>query len=178
MLDIDFGKIAFSASGTLAHTNNNADNTTLGVSYSSGFKNTNIAHKTADGSAVTASNVMMSDYSSVNVAPEQYVDFYVPVPDVKNGVREADYSFETTIKNINITAGTEEFSGQIHFFRQRIEDTYKENGVTKVKENTSGDLFSIDSELKLYAGARHELFNETNREEVFADLIEWLDGIK
>ena len=33
-------------------------------------------------------------------------------------------------------------------------------------------------ELKLYEGARHELFNETNREEVFADLIEWLGGVK
>ena len=30
--------------------------------------------------------------------------------------------------------------------------------------------------LKLYEGARHELFNETNREEVFADLVGWLDG--
>ena len=35
-----------------------------------------------------------------------------------------------------------------------------------------------DVELKLYDGARHELFNETNREEVFADLIKWLGGIK
>lgn len=34
-----------------------------------------------------------------------------------------------------------------------------------------------DVELKTYEGARHELFNETNRDEVFADLIKWLDGI-
>ncbi len=33
-----------------------------------------------------------------------------------------------------------------------------------------------DVELKLYSGARHELFNETNRDEVFADLIAWLEG--
>jgi alpha-beta hydrolase superfamily lysophospholipase len=33
-------------------------------------------------------------------------------------------------------------------------------------------------ELKTYEGARHELFNETNREEVFADLVKWLDGIR
>jgi len=32
-------------------------------------------------------------------------------------------------------------------------------------------------ELKMYEGARHELFNETNREEVFSDLVRWLDGI-
>ena len=32
-------------------------------------------------------------------------------------------------------------------------------------------------ELKLYEGARHELFNETNREEVYKDLIAWVTGI-
>jgi len=31
--------------------------------------------------------------------------------------------------------------------------------------------------LKMYEGARHELFNETNRTEVFADLVKWLDGV-
>jgi alpha-beta hydrolase superfamily lysophospholipase len=30
--------------------------------------------------------------------------------------------------------------------------------------------------VKLYKGARHEMFKETNREEVFSDLISWLDG--
>lgn len=43
-----------------------------------------------------------------------------------------------------------------------VYDTLKANGA--------------DVELKLYEGARHELFNETNREEVFADLITWLKG--
>lgn len=28
---------------------------------------------------------------------------------------------------------------------------------------------------KMYEGARHEILNETNRDEVFADIIEWLD---
>ena len=32
-------------------------------------------------------------------------------------------------------------------------------------------------ELKMYEGARHELFNETNREEVFSDLVGWLNGV-
>jgi alpha-beta hydrolase superfamily lysophospholipase len=27
----------------------------------------------------------------------------------------------------------------------------------------------------VYPGARHEVFNETNKQEVFADLIAWLD---
>lgn len=34
-----------------------------------------------------------------------------------------------------------------------------------------------DVKLKLYNGARHELFNETNKESVFADMAEWLSGI-
>lgn len=34
-----------------------------------------------------------------------------------------------------------------------------------------------DVTLKLYPGARHELFNEINREEFFADLVEWLGGV-
>jgi alpha-beta hydrolase superfamily lysophospholipase len=33
----------------------------------------------------------------------------------------------------------------------------------------------VDAQLIVYEGARHELFNETNREEVRADLIRWLD---
>ena len=30
-------------------------------------------------------------------------------------------------------------------------------------------------EIKTYEGARHELFLETNREEVFSDILAWLD---
>ena len=33
-----------------------------------------------------------------------------------------------------------------------------------------------DVSLKLYEGARHELFNETNREEVFRDISEFIEG--
>jgi alpha-beta hydrolase superfamily lysophospholipase len=32
----------------------------------------------------------------------------------------------------------------------------------------------VDVTLKVYPGARHEIFNETNRAEVYADLIAWL----
>ena len=32
-----------------------------------------------------------------------------------------------------------------------------------------------DLELKLYPGARHETLNETNRMEVYADVLDWLD---
>ncbi|HWD67831.1 MAG TPA: alpha/beta hydrolase [Caulobacteraceae bacterium] len=34
----------------------------------------------------------------------------------------------------------------------------------------------LDVEQRVYPGARHELFNETNRDEVTADLIAWLDA--
>ena len=47
-------------------------------------------------------------------------------------------------------------------------------GVRYVYDNLKAN--GADVELKLYPGARHELFNETNRDEVFADLIAWLEG--
>jgi alpha-beta hydrolase superfamily lysophospholipase len=34
----------------------------------------------------------------------------------------------------------------------------------------------LDVTLRRYEGGRHEMFNETNRDEVVADLITWLDG--
>ena len=34
----------------------------------------------------------------------------------------------------------------------------------------------LDVTLRRYQGGRHEMFNETNRDEVVADLISWLDG--
>ena len=33
-----------------------------------------------------------------------------------------------------------------------------------------------DLTVKLYPGARHELLNEINRQEVFSDLLAWLEG--
>jgi alpha-beta hydrolase superfamily lysophospholipase len=37
------------------------------------------------------------------------------------------------------------------------------------------DAGLTDVSLPVYPGARHEIFNETNRDEVSADLIAWLD---
>ena len=48
-------------------------------------------------------------------------------------------------------------------------------GVRYVYDNLK--KFGAEVELKLYVGARHELFFETNREEVFADLIKWVEGV-
>ncbi len=36
---------------------------------------------------------------------------------------------------------------------------------------------SMDQRIKVYAGARHELVNETNRDEVIDDLHRWIDGL-
>ena len=44
----------------------------------------------------------------------------------------------------------------------RMVDAYRRAGIEQV-------------EYKLYPGARHELFNETNRDAVTADLVGWLD---
>jgi len=38
-------------------------------------------------------------------------------------------------------------------------------------------MASLDQRIKVYEGARHELVNETNKDEVIADLIRWIDGV-
>ena len=45
-------------------------------------------------------------------------------------------------------------------------------GVRYVYDGLKGR--GADAELLLYPGARHELFNETNRDEVFSDMLAWL----
>ena len=48
-------------------------------------------------------------------------------------------------------------------------------GVRYVYDNLKKNGASV--QLKLYPDARHELFMETNRNEVFADLIAWIEGV-
>lgn len=45
-----------------------------------------------------------------------------------------------------------------------LAERYRQNGL-------------VDVELLVYPDARHELFNETNRDEVTADLLRWLDRV-
>jgi alpha-beta hydrolase superfamily lysophospholipase len=47
---------------------------------------------------------------------------------------------------------------------RRLLDDFAEAGLSRVEE-------------RFYSEARHEIFNELNREEVTRDLIEWLDGV-
>lgn len=49
-------------------------------------------------------------------------------------------------------------------------------GVREVYEGLSASGVK-DLTLKIYPGARHELFNETNRREVFDDLLSWLNSV-
>lgn len=49
-------------------------------------------------------------------------------------------------------------------------------GVRYVYDNLKAGGAQVD--LKLYPGARHELFFEINRDEIFADLIAWLGAVK
>ena len=48
-------------------------------------------------------------------------------------------------------------------------------GVRYVYDNLKKN--GAEVKLQLYPGARHELFNETNRDEVFADLIAWIERV-
>ena len=45
-----------------------------------------------------------------------------------------------------------------------VADRYRQGGVDDVT-------------VVLYPGARHEVFNETNRDEITADLVTWLDRV-
>ena len=47
---------------------------------------------------------------------------------------------------------------------------------TKVLIDRYGDLGLVDVTFKFYPEARHEILNETNREEVHVDIFRWLDA--
>lgn len=48
-------------------------------------------------------------------------------------------------------------------------------GVKKAKEGL--ERFGLRPEMKLYPGARHEILNETNRQEVHSDILGWMEGV-
>ena len=60
-----------------------------------------------------------------------------------------------------IAAGTEDPVGNYGVASQKVYDTYLNLDMTKVQ-------------LKMYKGARHELLNETNRESIYKDLLNWI----
>lgn len=85
----------------------------------------------------------------------------------------------TMLGACNSKAWFKSFPGELHTLVISGEDDPVGGfgkGVRYVYDNLKANC--ADVELKLYEGARHELFNETNRDEVFADLIKWIEAIK
>lgn len=64
---------------------------------------------------------------------------------------------------ILVVNGSEDSVGGFNGGGAALADAYRELGVADVA-------------YREYSGARHELFNETNRDEVLADLVAWLDA--
>lgn len=65
---------------------------------------------------------------------------------------------------IFIISGDKDPVGNFGIGIENLYNRYKKAGVENV-------------EYKLYPGARHELLNETNREEVMVDVVNWIDGL-
>ncbi|MHC1681504.1 MAG: alpha/beta hydrolase [Clostridiaceae bacterium] len=61
-----------------------------------------------------------------------------------------------------IISGSEDPVGNYGSWVQKLYNIYKNLGVSNLK-------------LKLYQGARHELINESIQQEVFSDLVTWID---
>lgn len=91
-------------------------------------------------------------------------------------------------------------AGMNHAMMTGLQYIAKKENLAKMDKNTPVGLFSGDTDpvgamgegvkkvygffrdagcqnvtMKLYPGARHEILNETNRQEVFADLLAWLE---
>ena len=63
-----------------------------------------------------------------------------------------------------IFSGSEDPVGNYGQGPTRVASSYRESGLRDVR-------------LKIYEGGRHEMLNETNKEEVWNDLLKWLDEI-
>src|SRR5262249_38751951 len=65
---------------------------------------------------------------------------------------------------IYLLAGDRDPVGAMGAGPRNLAECYRDAGLTNV-------------ELKLYPGGRHEMLNETNRDEVTNDLVAWLDRV-
>jgi alpha-beta hydrolase superfamily lysophospholipase len=66
---------------------------------------------------------------------------------------------------ILIIAGEEDPVGGYGKLVKKLYKIYKANRIN-------------DLQLKLYSGGRHEILNEVNRDEIFSDVLEWLEKVK
>ena len=158
LVNANFGAMGVSGNDAEAQTSTGTAADISGVFRGSGFLFTRSVKKNADGVAITTENAGESDYATVSLTNNNvstngsggWFDFFVPVPNEKNGKTEVEYSYETTIKNINITPGTNNNSGYLYLFLHRIEDEYDDNGTTKVKAFSSGFTMCVGVDGKLW----------------------------
>ena len=77
-------------------------------------------------------------------------------------MKESIYMIPKTLP-VLIAAGSEDPVGNFGKGVRRIYEKYKSAGIQ-------------DITLRLYAGDRHEILNETDREQVYEDLYEWMES--
>lgn len=90
-----------------------------------------------------------------------FVDFFQVMLDLKR-----KRGFDGIPKNLPILliSGEEDPVGEGGRGVRRAMEDLQETGCTNVA-------------MQLYPGARHELFHETNREEVFGDIVDWVSKL-
>lgn len=94
-------------------------------------------------------------------AVQLWIDLLDALGDVTSAARQARIPKRLPIY---VIAGSEDPVGGNTRSVQQLLDAYRGLGLERVTH-------------RFYDGARHELFNETNRDEVTRDLVQWLDGV-
>lgn len=82
---------------------------------------------------------------------------------VWSGGKGRDNFKSLPITNIHIFSGDRDPVGDMGKGVREVYENYKKCGVKDVT-------------LRLYENGRHEMFHEVNKDEVFKDLISWLDA--
>lgn len=101
------------------------------------------------------------EFTSFKFTVSSYIDLFSFLADSNSGAWFKSYpkALPTLIMSGDMDPVGNYGKGPRHIYKQLLI-----NGASDVK-------------LKMYEGARHELFNEFNSDEVFADILEWLEGV-
>ena len=62
-------------------------------------------------------------------------------------------------------------------FMSGAQDPIGENGKAVARARNDMLEFGLAPDIKLYDGARHEILNETNRREVYTDILRWIENL-
>ena len=85
--------------------------------------------------------------------------------------------YRSLVKNMcKVNDGISKIGNKKLFLIAGTKDPVGENGKQVTKLYKIYLKNNIDAKLKLYEGARHELLNETNKEEVYADCLHFFDN--